>query len=140
MKKTFLKSSLLALLTLLFLGQITLAQQAHAMPPAMQAAQTALANLPDADMLVYVNPQRILNDAIPKFMEPAEITKMRATFAELKKAVGVDPSTIEYLVIAARFHKPTGDLSFVAPDILAVAGGDFSADSLFTLAQLFAQD
>jgi hypothetical protein len=110
------------------------------MTPAMQSAATALANLPDADMLIYVSPQRILNDAAPKFMPPTEITKMRAQFADLKKAVGVDPSTIEYLVIAVRFHKPAGDLSFVAPDVLAVAGGDFSSDSLLTLAQLYLQD
>lgn len=140
MKNTFLRSCLLAVLTLLVVSRIALAQQAHAMTPAMQSVTTALANLPDADMLVYVSPQRILNEAIPKFMEPAEITKMRAQFADMKKAIGVDPSTIEYLVIAVRFHKPTGDLSFVAPDILAVAGGDFKADSLFSLAQLYAQD
>jgi hypothetical protein len=139
LKNTFLKSCLLAILSLLVVGQIALAQEAHAMTPA-QSVITALANLPDADMFVYVSPQKILNDAIPRFMEPAEITKMRAQFGDLKKAIGVDPSTIEYLVIAVRFHKPTGDLSFVAPDILAVAGGDFSADSLFTMAQLYAQD
>jgi hypothetical protein len=64
---------------------------------------------------------------------------MRSQFADLKKSVGIDPATVEYLVIAARFHKPAGDLSFVGPDVLAVAGGDFSADSLFTLAQLYLQ-
>ena len=84
------------------------------MTPAMQSAATALANLPDADMLLYVNPQKILNEAAPKFMPATEVTKMRAQFADLKKAIGVDPSTIEYLVIAMRFHKPAGDLSFVA--------------------------
>ena len=73
-------------------------------------------------------------------MEPAELTKMRNGFAELKKAVGVDPSTIEYLVIAVRFHKPANDLSFVAPDVMAVVGGDFSAESLLTLGQLSLQD
>ena len=39
-----------------------------------------------------------------------------------------------------RFHKPAGDLSFVAPDVLAVVGGDFSAESLFSMAQLALQD
>ena len=73
-------------------------------------------------------------------MTPADVAKMRATFADLKKAVGVDPSTIEYLVIAVRFHKPASDLSFVAPDVMAVVGGDFSSDSLMTLGQLHLQD
>jgi hypothetical protein len=105
----------------------------------MQSASAALASLPDADVLIYVSPQRILNDALPKFVPATELTKMRSQFADLKKSVGIDPATVEYLVIAARFHKPAGDLSFVGPDVLAVAGGDFSADSLFTLAQLYLQ-
>ena len=73
-------------------------------------------------------------------MTPAELTKMRSTFADLKKSVGVDPSSVEYLVIAVRFNKPASDLSFVAPDVMAVVGGDFSSDSLMTLGQLYLQD
>lgn len=103
-------------------------------------AQSALASLPEADALIYVSPQRILNEAVPKAMPADELVKMRAAFADLKKSIGVDPSSVEYLVIAVRFHKPAGDLSFVAPDVMAVAGGDFSSDSLFTLAQLALQD
>lgn len=103
-------------------------------------AQSALTSLPEADALIYVSPQRILNDAVPKAMPAAEVTKMRAAFADMKRSVGVDPSQIEYLVIAVRFHKPAADLSFVAPDIMAIAGGDFSSDSLLTLAQLSLQD
>ena len=105
-----------------------------------QSVPTALASLPDADALIYVSPQRILNDAVPKVMSADEVNKMRASFADLKRAVGVDPATVEYLVIAVRFHKPAADLSFVAPDVMIVASGDFSSDSLFSLAQLTLQD
>lgn len=105
-----------------------------------QNASAALAALPEADVVFYVSPQRILNDAAPRVMPPAEITKMRAVFADIKKGAGIDPSTLEYLVIAVRFHKPASDLSFVAPDVMAVVGGDFSSDSLLTLAQLQLQD
>jgi hypothetical protein len=105
-----------------------------------QSSQTALSTLPEADALIYVSPQRILNEAAPRVMTPADLTKMRDMFADLKKAVGVDPATIDYLVIAVRFHKPAGDLSFVAPDVMAVLGGDFSSDSLMTLGQLYLQD
>jgi hypothetical protein len=105
-----------------------------------QSLPASLAALPEADALIYVSPQRILNEAAPRVMQPADVTKMRALFADLKKSVGVDPSTVEYLVIAVRFHKPANDLSFVAPDVMAVVGGDFSADSLLTLGQLSLQD
>ena len=130
MNNTASKLRLLALVTILLVPAVALAQDPRA----------SLASLPDADVLIYVSPQRGLNDAAPRLLPPAEVTKMRATFAEMKKGVGVDPSTIEYLVIALRFHKPSGDLSFIAPDIMAVAGGDFSADSLVSLAELTLQD
>ena len=123
------------LLLLAAIAVLTLAPNAVA-----QTASTALAGLPEADALIYVSPQRLLNEAAPRVLAPADVTKMRATFADLKKSVGVDPSAIEYLVIAVRFHKPAGDLSFVAPDVMAVVGGDFSSDSIMTLGQLYLQD
>jgi hypothetical protein len=120
----------LALFAVLLLTSAALAQNSAA----------ALANLPEADAVIYVSPQRILNEAAPRVMAPKDLTDMRSTFAELKKSVGIDPSTIEYLVLAVRFNKPANDLSFVAPDIMAVVGGDFSSESLMSLAQLYLQD
>ena len=114
---------------------VTLAPKAAA-----QSLSSSLASLPEADALIYVSPQKILNEAAPRVMPPAEITKMRNAFNDLKKSVGVDPATIDYLVIAVRFNKPTSSLSFVAPDVMAVVGGDFSADSLMTMGQAMLQD
>jgi len=125
-----LKSFLLTALAFLLLATQALAQN----------PQAALAGLPEADALIYVSPQRILNEAAPRVMDPVELTKMRNTFADLKKSAGIEPSSVEYLVIAVRFNKPASDLSFVAPDIMAVIGGDFSSDSLMTLGQLYLQD
>jgi hypothetical protein len=107
---------------------------------AAQSISTSLASLPDADVLIYMSPQRILNDAAPRVMSAKDLTEMRTSFADIKKSAGFDPSTVEYLVIAFRFHKPAGDLSFVAPDVMAVVGGDFSAESLLSVAQLALQD
>jgi hypothetical protein len=111
-----------------------------ALAPKAFAQNSALATLPEADALIYVSPQRILNEAAPRVMNPADLAKARAEFADMKKSAGIDPSSIEYLVIAVRFHKPAADLSFVAPDVMAVVGGDFSSDSLMTLAQLYLQE
>ena len=129
MKTRFLKLWLTAALAIPFLTAAA----------AAQSVQTSLASLPEADMLIYVSPQRILNDAAPRVLPAKDITDMRTSFAEMKKSVGFDPSSVDYLVFALRFHKPAGDLSFVAPDVMAVMGGDFSADSLFSLAQLTLQ-
>ena len=107
---------------------------------AAQSTSNALANLPDADVLIYVSPQRIVVDAIPKIIPAADVAKMQAVFADLKRGVGIDPSTVDYIVFALRFHKPSADLSFVAPDVMAVFGGDFSSESLLTLGQLSFQE
>lgn len=105
-----------------------------------QTAVNNLVSLPEADALVYVSPQRIFNDAAPKVMPAADLVKLRDSFADIKKAVGVDPARIDSLVVAIRFHKPSGDLSFVLPELLAVVSGDFSADSLLTTARLYMED
>lgn len=125
------KPSILLLLALLL--SFAPAAFAQAIPP-------PLANLPEADVLIYISPQRTLSEFIPKVMPAKEVAEMQTAFADMKKAVGVDPSTVEYIVIALRFHRPTADLSFVPPDIMAVVGGDFSSESLLTLAQLAFQD
>ena len=105
-----------------------------------QNVLAALSSLPEADALLYFNAQRILNEAAPRLMAEKDLAEMRKGFEEIKKNIGVDPSKVEYLVIATRFRKPAADLSFSAPEFLMVAGGDFSADSLLTLARLAAQD
>src|SRR5215813_1192160 len=108
-----LKSWLTAVAPILLLVSITPAQ-----------TRSTLAQLPEADTVVYLSPQKILNEVAPKLMEPTEVAKMRAAFVDIKRSVGIDPASVEYLVVATRFNKPGADLSFAAPDVLTVAGGD----------------
>jgi hypothetical protein len=119
-------------------AQSSQTQSAHTSSP--QSATTLLSSLPEADTIVYASPQRILNDAAPKVMSPTELAKLRASFVDIKKNIGVDPASIDVVAVAIRFHKPAADLSFVPPDLLAVVSGDFSADSMLTMAGLFLQD
>ncbi len=107
--------------------------------PAAQELMTALSSLPEADTLIYVNPQRILNEVAPKLMSPTDLEGMRKGFEEVKKHAGIDPQRVEYFVLAVRFRKPTADLQFQAPEFLLVSGGDFSAESLMTLARMASQ-
>ena len=144
MKKSFVHLLLISIF--LSVAITTASAQLSTTPgsPRISTAATQVANLlatlPEADALIYVNPRRILNDAAPRVVPPADVTKMRAAFADLKTTVGVDPSSIDYFVIALRFHKPAGDLSFVPPEVIGVVSGDFSSDSLLTMARLSLQD
>ena len=127
-------ASLFAILLLVSVGrsQSEVQQTAHAAAP--QSNVSLLTTLPEADTIIYLSPQKILTEAAPKMMAADDLLKLRADFADIKKNVGIDPSTVDSLVLAVRFHKPSGDLSFVAPDVLSVVSGDFSAEALVTLA------
>ncbi len=107
--------------------------------PAARAMINSLSSLPEADGLMYINAQRILNEVLPKFLPPKDLENMRKAFGEAKQNAGIDPSKVDYLVCAIRFRKPTGDLNFQAPEFMVVSSGDFSADSLLTLARMATQ-
>lgn len=124
--------------SLLLVATIAVFSIAHGV--VAQSAATALASLPEADAVIYLSPQRILNEAAPRVVPAADLAKMRTVLADLKSQAGVDLASLEYLVVAVRFNKPASNLSFVAPDVLLVLGGDFSSDSLLTLGQLYLQD
>ncbi len=108
--------------------------------PANSAARQAMVNslsiLPEADTIVYINPQRIINDLLPKFMPPQAVEDMRKGFEQAKQMAGVDPTRINYVVIVSRFRKPTDDLNFQMPEFMIVTSGDFSAEGLMTMARM----
>ena len=107
--------------------------------PATQGVINSLSSLPEADGLIYVNLQRILNEALPKFLPAKDLEDMRKGFEDAKKDAGIDPAKIDYVVIAVRFNKPTDTLDFQAPEFMVVSSGDFSADSLLALARTASQ-
>jgi hypothetical protein len=107
--------------------------------PATQAIVSSLSSLPEADTLIYINPQRILNDLLPRILPAKDIEGMRKGFEEVKKNAGIDPTKVDYIVIAVRFKKPTNDLNFQPPEFMVVTSGDFSADALLMLAHMAAQ-
>lgn len=107
--------------------------------PTLQNVISSLSSLPEVDTLIYINPQRILNEAVPRLMPAKDVEGMRKGFEEVKKSAGIDPTKIDYVVIATRFKKPTANLDFQPPEFMVVASGDFSAESLIGLARMASQ-
>jgi len=101
-----------------------------------QTVPGSLAALPEADTLIFINSRRILNEAALRLMPEKALADMRKTFAEMKQFAGVDPSNVDYIVVAVRFRKPTAELTFMLPEFMAVASGDFSSDSMMVLAKM----
>ena len=103
---------------------------------APQDIRTALASLPEADTLIFINPRRIINEVAPRVMAPKDLEGMRKTFADINQFAGVDPTKVDFIVIAVRFRKPTADLKFVPPELMAFTSGDFKSESLMNLARM----
>jgi len=116
-----------------------LAPTSATVSPAMQDVINSLSQLPETDALIYINPQRIINEVLPKFLPAKDLEEMRKGFEAAKTQAGVDPAKIAYLVIAVRFKKPTADLNFQAPELMVVSSGDFSAEGLLGLARMASQ-
>lgn len=108
-------------------------------PQSNPAIIGSLSSLPEADTLIYINPQRILNEVVPKVMPAKDVEEMRKGFEQARTMVGVDPTKVDYIVMAVRFRKPTAELNFQPPEALIVASGDFSSDSLMVLARMASQ-
>jgi hypothetical protein len=117
----------------------TLTANAAITSPAMQGVINSLSQLPEADALVYINPGRIISEVLPKFLSAKDLEEMHKGFAAAKAQAGIDPAKVEYLVLVVRFKKPTADLNFQAPEIMAVSSGDFSAEALLGLARMASQ-
>lgn len=104
-----------------------------------QTIVSSLSSLPDAETLIYINPRRILKEIVPRLMPAKDVEDMQKSFEDIKKNAGVDPNNVEYIVLAIRNRKPTADLNFQPPEFLVVASGDFSAESILTLARMASQ-
>ena len=107
-----------------------------AAPTSAQDPRSMLASLPEADTLIYINPRRIINEVAPRVMSPTDLEGMRKTFADMNQFAAVDPTKLDFIVIAVRFRKPTADLKFTPPEFMAVTSGDFNSESLMNLARM----
>ncbi len=100
------------------------------------AAQTnvreALARLPDSQAVLYVDAHRIIHDVMPRFMTPADYSKM---LNEAQK-VGFDARGIDYVAVGARFADPPPANNL--PEFVVVLHGNFNADALLALARVAA--
>lgn len=101
----------------------------------VQDIRGALSSLPEADALVYINSRRLINEAAPRLLSENDLAGMRKTFADMNQFAGVDPTKLDFVVLAVRFRKPSPDLKFTPPEFMAVSSGDFNADSLINLAR-----
>lgn len=100
------------------------------MAAAQQGAREALAGLPDAQVVLYVDAQRLAREALPRVLPPGEWQKA----AEKLRQAQVELNNVEYALAAVRL--PANFTPQTPPDFLAVVKGGFNADALLTLVRL----
>ncbi|MCA1591666.1 MAG: hypothetical protein LC754_03250 [Acidobacteria bacterium] len=128
MKKTFARLLLLPLAALFALASVASAQGLVD----AQRTRSALSTFPDSQAVLFFNVQRIIREALPRVVPPAELQKH---LAEARK-VGFDPNSLEYVIIGVRLADTLAP--GVVPDfvVLVKGNGDFNADALLALARL----
>jgi hypothetical protein len=95
-----------------------------------QRTRAALSSFPDSDAILFVNLQKIINTALPRFLPPAELKKLHAEPQKL----GFDIKGLEYAIIGMRLTNPPRPE--VVPDVVVLVRGTFNAESLLALARL----
>jgi hypothetical protein len=108
-------------------------------PPASIAGPADLSNLPDADLVVVLNPPKIVNEAMPKLLPPKDLKGVHEGLDQLKKMMAVDVQQMRYIAVALRMRKPGTDL-IPMPEVLLVISGGLNGGTLTGLQMLLGPD
>ncbi|HEX7175829.1 MAG TPA: hypothetical protein VF240_11270 [Pyrinomonadaceae bacterium] len=96
-----------------------------------QGARDLLTNFPDSQFVMYVNSQRIFNEALPRVVPQAKLDKM---FADALREAKFDMRSIHFVAVGARFKEPMSLKT--PPEFIFMLKGDFNADGLLSMARL----
>lgn len=131
--------SIAALTLLLFAalvsGNPVPAQRARTNPPA-----SSVKYLPASDALIVVNVRRLINEALPAVVagDPAKLAQINADITKFKTRTGVDPRSLERVVVGMRYTYPSPNVTKV--QTVAIASGTFDAKALIAAARAAAGD
>lgn len=135
----------LLLVILLTSGVAAPAQDSSAVPPAApaSAAQNSpveLSTLPEADLVLFINPNKILNDALPKLVPAKQNDDIRDSLVQIKKLMAVDVGRMRYLAVAIRVRKPVGTEPIPLPEVLLMINGGINTATITGLKLLAGPD
>lgn len=93
-------------------------------------ARAALTSFPESQAVLFINARRIIHEALPRTIPPAEYDKL---LAEPQKA-GFDIRQLDYAVAGIRFADPAKPAGL--PEVIVVIKGSFNADALLALGRV----
>jgi hypothetical protein len=95
--------------------------------------------LPAADGVMFVDMNRVLNEAMPRVLggNPARLAQVNADLDLFKQRTGIDPRLIERLAVGTRYTTPSPNVTKL--DTVAVARGRFNAGTIIAAGRLAAK-
>lgn len=132
---------LLIALAILLGGVIVPASQAQTQRAAAStsSATNPLAALPASDVAMFIDMQRLLNDALPRVFSgaPARIAQINTEIDNFKRRTGIDPRSFDRVAVGMRFTTPSAGIT--KAETVMVAHGSFNAGVLVAAGRLAAK-
>lgn len=94
-----------------------------------QPARDILTTFPESQALMFVNTQRVFNEALPRVVPPQELDKIYADFQ--KNAASFDLRSIHFVALGVRYKEPISLKT--PPDFVVLVKGSFNADAMLSL-------
>jgi hypothetical protein len=103
---------------------------------AVSPAHTLLPTLPASDVAMFVEVQKILNDALPRALadDKAKMAQINSEIDNFKTRYGIDARQFDSVVVGMTFVKRSETV--ITTDIVALAQGRFSAPAMIAAARI----
>jgi hypothetical protein len=111
---------------------------AAAQPVAAPAALASpLSALPASDAVMLIDIKRLLNEGVPRVLDPVRLAKLNAEIEKIKTSYGLDVRSFESLALGFRFQSPRAGVT--TTDVVAVVHGTFNSGALLAAGRLAAK-
>jgi hypothetical protein len=100
------------------------------------AASSLLPALPSSDVAMFVDVQKVLNDALPRALaeDKPKLAQINSEMDNFKTRYGIDARQFERVAVALRFNKRSETV--VTADTVALAQGRFNAGAMIAAARI----
>ncbi|HEX8139836.1 MAG TPA: hypothetical protein VF544_19915 [Pyrinomonadaceae bacterium] len=133
-------SSLLILGTVAFVAltalQATAQTRQKTATVAAASASSLLPSLPASDVAMFVDVEKVLNDALPRALagDKARLAQINSEIDSFKTRYGIDARQFERVAVALRFNNRSQPV--VTADTVSLAQGRFNAGAMIAAARL----
>ncbi len=94
----------------------------------------SLKRLPAADLAMYINARRIMNEALSGLIPARQYAMMLTSLKEMNQHTGINLSELNYIALTMRFKTPPAT-KLTIPEFIFVAEGNFDGEKFLSSLQ-----